>query len=135
MIYSDSRYVMPSITIAERRAALGRAPVHLYYFRWETPVEGGRRMTPHALEISFAFDNTRTSRFTRDSDTAIALADKVSDTWIAFARTGNPDYGKLPTWKPYDTVSRNTLVINNDSALMSDPIQAEREIMQPILNL
>ncbi len=27
--------------IAERRAALKKAPVYLYYFRWETPVQGG----------------------------------------------------------------------------------------------
>ena len=27
---------------AQRRAALGKAPVYLYYFTWETPVQGGR---------------------------------------------------------------------------------------------
>ncbi len=29
---SDQRYCAPIMTIAERRAALGKAPVHCYYF-------------------------------------------------------------------------------------------------------
>ena len=37
-----SGYCAPIMKIAERRAALGKAPVYFYYFAWETPVQGGR---------------------------------------------------------------------------------------------
>src|SRR5581483_3467299 len=47
LIASDYRYGAPIMKIAERRAALGRGPVHLYYFTWETPVQGGRLKSPH----------------------------------------------------------------------------------------
>ena len=37
LIASDNRYGAPVMKIAERRAALGKGPVFLYYFRWESP--------------------------------------------------------------------------------------------------
>ena len=57
LIASDNRYGAPVMKIAERRAALGKAPVYLYYFRWESPIDGGRLKSPHTIEIPFAFDN------------------------------------------------------------------------------
>ena len=84
LIASDNRYGAPVMKIAERRAALGKAPVYLYYFRWESPVDGGRLKSPRTIEIPFAFDNIKASRLTSGSPEAPALADKVSDAWIAF---------------------------------------------------
>src|SRR5439155_11324603 len=98
LIASDNRYGAPVMKIAERRAALGKSPVYLYYFRWETPIDGGRLKSPHTIEIPFAFDNVKTSRLTSGSQEAIALADKVSAAWIAFARRGDPNTPKLPHW-------------------------------------
>jgi para-nitrobenzyl esterase len=136
LIVSDNRYCAPIMTIAERRAALGRAPVYAYYFAWETPVQGGRLMSPHALEISFAFDNTeRSSRFTGGGARPAALADKMSDAWIAFARTGVPDTGKLPKWTPYSASRRATMVFNDASEIVNDPLGARREAMQAVLGL
>ncbi len=103
MIASDYRYGAPTMKIAERRAALGKAPVYLYYFTWETPVLGGRLKSPHTMEIPFAFDNVKISaRLTGGGADAMALADKVSDAWIAFARTGNPNTPKLPRWPAFN---------------------------------
>jgi len=55
-------------------------------------VQRPRRLkSPHALEISFAFDNTeKSARFTGGGPRAAALADKMSDAWIAFARDPSP---------------------------------------------
>ena len=64
LIASDHRYSAPVMKIAERRAALGKGPVYLYYFRWETPLDGGRLKSPHTIEIPFVFDNVKTSRMT-----------------------------------------------------------------------
>ena len=135
LVASDASYVMPSITIAERRAALGGAPTYLYYLTWRSPADGGRIMSPHTLDIPFIFDNVQNNRLTQDSEEAVALADRISDTIIEFARTGNPNVGKLPEWRPYDAVSRATMVWNNDSQVIDDPIGRQREVMQPILQL
>jgi para-nitrobenzyl esterase len=136
LIVSDNRYCAPIMKIAERRAALGKAPVYAYYFAWETPVQGGRLKSPHALEISFAFDNTeRSARFTGGGARPAALADKMSDAWIAFARGGEPNTGKLPKWTPYTAAQRATMVFNDTSAIVSDPLGERRTAMQAALKL
>lgn len=136
LMVSDRAYCAPMMKIAERRAALKRAPTYFYYFAWETPVNGGKMMSPHALEIAFAFDNTeRSARFTGGGPRAAALADKMSDAWIAFARTGNPNTPKLPTWTPYDAAQRATMVLNDTSEVVSDPTKERRIAMQAVLGL
>jgi para-nitrobenzyl esterase len=136
LIASDYRYGAPVMKIAERRAALGKGPVHLYYFTWETPVQGGRLKSPHTIEIPFAFDNVQISRqITGGGADAMALADKVSDTWIAFARTGDPNTSKLPHWPAFSAADRPTMVINNDSKVVNDPIHEQRIAMFRALHL
>jgi para-nitrobenzyl esterase len=130
LIASDHRYSAPVMKIAERRAALGRGPVYLYYFRWETPVDGGRLKSPHTIEIPFAFDNVKAAaRLTGGGPEATALADKVSDAWIAFARTGNPNTPKLPRWPAFNAAERPTMVIDNQSRVQNDPIAEQRKVM------
>ena len=130
LIASDYSYSAPQMKIAERRAALGKAPVYLYYFRWETPVDGGRLKSPHTMEIPFAFDNVKvSSRITGGGPEAMALADKISDAWIAFARTGDPNTKKLPHWPPFNATDRPTMVFDNVSKVVNDPIREQRLTM------
>jgi para-nitrobenzyl esterase len=103
--------------------------VYLYYFRWETPIEGGRLKSPHTIEIPFAFHNLEASRMTAGSPDAPALADAVSDAWLAFARTGNPNTPKLPQWPAFNGQDRATMVFDNASAVVNDPIREERLAM------
>ena len=136
LIASDYRYGAPVMKIAERRAALGKGPVHLYYFTWETPVQGGRLKSPHTMEIPFAFDNVQISRqITGGGADAMALADKVSDAWIAFARTGDPNTSKLPHWPAFNAAKRPTMVINNQSKVVDDPLHQQRMAMFRALGL
>ncbi|HKU37678.1 MAG TPA: carboxylesterase family protein, partial [Polyangiales bacterium] len=136
LMLSDSRYCAPMMKIAERRAALGAAPVYFYYFCWETPVMGGKLHSPHALEISFVFDNTElSSRFTGGGERPAALAAKLSAAWIAFASSGKPSAAGLPDWTPYDGERRPTLVINDETKMVDDPTRERRAAMQAFLGL
>ena len=136
LIESDYRYGAPTMKGAERRAALNRAPVYAYYFTWETPVQNGQLKTPHNMEIPFAFDNVKISaNLTGGGPAAVALADKVSDAWIAFARTGNPNTPKLPHWPAFNIPSRATMVFDNVSRVVNDPLGERRVAMFEALNL
>jgi para-nitrobenzyl esterase len=136
LIASDYRYGAPTMKIAERRAALGKGPVYLYYFTWETPVQGGRLKSPHTMEIPFAFDNVKISaRMTGGGADAMALADKVSNAWIAFARSGNPNTPKLPNWPAFNAKDRATMVIDNVSRVVNDPLREQRIALFQAMNL
>jgi para-nitrobenzyl esterase len=129
LIASDERYNAPVMKIAERRAALGRGPVYLYYFRWETPLDGGRYRSPHTVEIPFVFRNLDASPWTAGATNAAALADQVSDAWVAFARTGNPNTPRLPRWPAFDARRRETMVFDTHSMAVDDPIREQRRAM------
>jgi len=110
--------------------------VYLYYFTWETPVQGGRLKSPHTMEIPFAFDNVKISaRMTGGGADAMALADRVSDAWIAFASTGNPNTPKLPNWPAFNAKDRATMVIDNVSKVVNDPLREQRIAMFQAMNL
>jgi para-nitrobenzyl esterase len=135
LIASDHRYGAPVMKIAERRAALGQGAVYLYYFRWESPYDGGRLKSPHTIEIPFVFENVATSRLTKDAPDAPALADKVCDAWVAFARTGDPNTAKLPRWPKFDAARRATMVFGNESVVVDDPLRAQREALFAAMGL
>ena len=81
-----------AITQAERKVAQGKAPVYMYLFTWETPVEGGKRHSPHTVELPFVFNNIADQPEEVGNGPELQpLAEKVSGAWTAFARTGNPD--------------------------------------------
>ena len=89
-----------ALSQAHLKAAHSKAPVYCYQFDWQTPILDGRPMAFHCAEIAFAFDNTTLAEnMTGDGPEARSLAEKVSDAWIHFARTGNPNHPGLPTWK------------------------------------
>jgi len=94
--------------------AAQRAPVYCYQFAWQTPVLDGRRMTFHNTELPFAFDNTDScEHMTGGGPAARALAARVSQAWINFARSGNPNHTGLPQWKRFDTAAINTMVFDD----------------------
>lgn len=134
LIQSDYRYGAQTMKVAERRAKLGKAPVYLYYFTWESPVQGGQLKSPHNIEWPFAFDNAvLCAALTGGGADAVALADKVSDAWIAFAHTGNPNTPKMPYWPAYTVKNRETMFIDNQSKAVNDPLKEQREAMFKVL--
>jgi len=125
-----------SITIAERKAALGRAPAFLYRFDWETPVLDGRLISPHGLEMPFVFDNVENGgeALTGGGAEAAKLAAKISETWISFARSGNPNSRKsgLPQWDPYESGKRTMMIFDNQSRTVQDFHKEQRLIFERI---
>lgn len=61
MAGADNTFVRGSVTVADRKAAQGGAPVFFYHLDWETPVMEGKRYVPHALDIGMVFDNVAKS--------------------------------------------------------------------------
>lgn len=125
-IATDQSMRIPSLIMADRKVAQQAAPVFAYLFTWETPVLGGRLKSPHALEIPFVFDTLASSAMAGDSPTRFALAEKMSSTWIAFARTGSPNNDAIPNWPAYTAERRPTMIFDDSCRVENDPYRAER---------
>jgi len=124
-----------AITQAERKVALGKAPVYMYLFTWETPVEGGKRHSPHTVELPFVFNNVvEQPEEVGNGPELQPLAEKVSGAWTAFARTGNPSVAGTPKWPAYTANERATMIINNEWKLVNDPRHDARLIMNSLPN-
>jgi para-nitrobenzyl esterase len=112
---------------AERKAALRKAPVYMYYFTWKSPVREGKLKAFHTLEIPFVFDNVDAAKsMTGSGEDRHVLEDKMSSAWAAFARTGNPNHKALPHWPAYDADQRATMLFDNKCEVVNDPRRESR---------
>ena len=99
---------------ARLKAPQQGAPVYMYLFTWESPVMNGILRSTHCMEIPFVFDNvTRHASMTGGNRKAQILAEKMSNAWINFARTGNPNHNGLPKWDPYTAEKGSTMCFDN----------------------
>jgi para-nitrobenzyl esterase len=104
-----------SLEQARRKTALHAAAAYCYRFDWQTPVLDGRPMAFHCSELAFVFDNTtRCQNMTGDGPRARSLAARMSDAWIHFARSGNPNHSGIPQWKPFDPATSGTMVFDDE---------------------
>jgi para-nitrobenzyl esterase len=66
------------------------------------------------MELPFVFNNiARCEEMTGGGKEAYVLADKVSQSWINFAKTGNPNHKGLPKWETYDAKKGATMFFDN----------------------
>jgi para-nitrobenzyl esterase len=123
-------YWIASVLQAERKAMQGAAPVYAYLLAWETPVDGGKLRSHHALDLPLVFNNVESSRsMVGPGPEPQRVADLMSSAWIAFARAGNPNKDELPQWPAYDVNRRATMVFNVDSKVQNDPYSEIRQIL------
>ena len=40
------------------------------------------------------------------------MADRISDYWTGFAKTGNPSHAEHLSWEPYAVQTHNTMMLN-----------------------
>jgi para-nitrobenzyl esterase len=122
--------------LAKRKVVQTGAPAYVYRFDWETPEGGGHMRSPHAVEIPFVFDNIKIAgQLISQMPEAYTLAEKISASWAAFARAGNPNTPKLPKWPAYSVARRDTMLFNNDIRVEQDPEQPARLAMERVLKL
>jgi para-nitrobenzyl esterase len=124
----DINFRAGAVRQANQKAVSGAAPVYMYLFAWNSPVNDGMYKSMHCMEIPFVFDNiSRCEEMTGGGPEAHALADKMSRAWISFARTGNPNHKGLPNWPSYTADKGATMLFDNVNQVKNHP---DKELLQ-----
>jgi para-nitrobenzyl esterase len=127
---TDARWLEGHVLKSEIRVASNAAPTYVYLFDWDTPVDGGIWRSPHAVEIAFVFDNVALApSMVGQGETQQLVADVMSETWLAFARTGDPNNALVPYWPAYDLSTRPVMVLNASPQLVPDARGAQRRLV------
>jgi para-nitrobenzyl esterase len=115
MMLTDAGFRRSAIKQAELKAAQGKGAIYMYQWEWPTPAFGGRYGAIHGLDVSGSF------REARDGNDAARVADQLSSTWVAFARTGDPNNSRIPPWPTFDAKTRATMIFGTPTQLENDP--------------
>jgi para-nitrobenzyl esterase len=129
-VTTDYTFRIPSIRLAENQSAQQKN-TYMYLFTWKSPFRGGKYGAMHALELAFVFGvllSQEVGIFPKRDEETEALSQAMMDTWLAFARTGNPNNPNIPALPPYDREKRATVVFDKIIRIVNDPYGQERAV-------
>ncbi|MET8863903.1 carboxylesterase family protein [Nonomuraea sp. NPDC004580] len=127
-IMGDALFGAGSRALAAAHAAHPGSGTYAYEFAWRSKALDGELGAAHAVEVPFVFDLAHRPELNGPhallgpGQAPADLATRVHETWIRFARTGDPG------WTPYDTGRRATMRIDTEWTQHDDPRPEEREI-------
>jgi len=119
---------MPMIRMAETVSR--RQPTYMYVFTYRSTSNYKKFDSAHGMEIPFVFgtaDDLDAIAFTGRNPAKNVLMEQMQQSWIDFARTGDPGHSRLP-WPKYDENTRATMQLGISCAAVSDPNSKERTI-------
>ena len=111
-----------AIAAADAKVSQGKAPVYVSWFGWQPPLFDGRMRAFHCDDICFWFYNTDLMlTHTGGGKRPRALSTKMAKSFLNFVRTGNPNGGGLPNWKPYTKENGETMILDDACLLANNP--------------
>ncbi|MBS1788336.1 MAG: carboxylesterase/lipase family protein [Acidobacteria bacterium] len=120
-VFTDAGFRRSAITQAERKVALGKAPAYMYLWNWESPGFGGKFGAVHGIDVAASFYNVRDTIVGVGSPGGKVMCERLASTWVAFAKTGDPNNSRIPRWSAYDTTTRATMIFDTDTRVENDP--------------
>jgi para-nitrobenzyl esterase len=126
-VFTDAGGRRSAIIQAERKAAAGGAPVYMYQWEWPVPAFDGKFGAVHGIDVDMSFNLYRNNMGGNGRAEGKRMADMFASTWVAFAKTGNPNNDKIPNWPAYNAQTRATMVWDNHTRVENDPRKEIRE--------
>ncbi|WP_082215328.1 carboxylesterase/lipase family protein [Dyadobacter psychrophilus] len=110
---------------ANKKFADGGAPVYTYLFTWQSPVLDKSLRAVHCMDLPFVFDNIALcEQMTGGGEQAHILAQKISQAWVHFAYTGNPNHTTLPSWPAYNPENGAVMLFDHECVVKNHPDKA-----------
>lgn len=111
-----------AIAAADAKVSQRKAPVYVSWFGWQPPLFDGRMRAFHCDDICFWFYNTDLMlTHTGGGKRPRALSTKMAKSFLSFIKTGNPNGGGLPAWKPYTKENGETMILDDACQLVNNP--------------
>ncbi len=127
-IHTDAALHIPVIRYAEALRA-NQENIYHYMFTRSSPAFNGKLGACHGIELAFVFGTLEQPKFDLffgKGPDAENLSEKMMDTWLAFARNGNPNHNGIPDWPSYDIEKRSTMMLGKEIKLVEKPFEKER---------
>jgi para-nitrobenzyl esterase len=134
-----------SVDIAEKKVKQNGAPVYLYNFGYKSekkiPGTDYAMGTPHAMDISFKFNNEipprdgsepKESFFGGNRPERFVASHNFAELWTTFARTGEPGAKNVPEWPAYNLESRPTMRIDSKCEVINNRFSEELNMWRSI---
>jgi para-nitrobenzyl esterase len=112
---------------AEARARAG-APAYVYQVDFTSRTDP-RRGAFHTMDIPLVFGtlDAAGSQTGTGADARAASA-AMQESFVAFARAGDPNHSGMPRWPKYDLAKRSTMIFDTQSQVENDPRRWQREL-------
>jgi para-nitrobenzyl esterase len=119
-----------AIAAADAKVSQRKAPVYVSWFGWQPPLFDGRMRAFHCDDICFWFYNTDLMlTHTGGGKRPRALSSKMAKSFLSFIKTGNPNGGGLPAWKPYTKENGETMILDDTCQLVYNPDAVGRKAL------
>jgi para-nitrobenzyl esterase len=114
-MFADFRIVTPTTLTARTVSKAG--PVYMYQFSRVSPFSPVRGAM-HTGELPYVFDRTADRSQFDDADRQ--LSEAMASAWVQFARTGDPNGGRLPRWPAYRSPDYQVMMFGDEIAVGSN---------------
>ena len=126
---TDALFRICAIQLAE--AACPHAGVYSYLLTWGSPPSGAALGAFHGLDLPFTWNRLDAAEPLAKlvgRPLSARFAEAVHGAWAEFVRTGVPRHPLLPDWPLYDPGRRATLLLDEPSRVVDDPLGEERRL-------
>jgi len=128
-LLTDLHLRLPTLRNAEAQLSHQPQNVFVYRFDWAPPSPEYPNLelgAMHGAELGFVFGYPEGwAEIYGNNGLPQGLLDQVMDAWIAFAKTGDPNHGNMPTWQPYNLQSRPTMLFNASGNAASSVVKED----------
>ncbi len=90
--------------------AMAKTSANTFMYLFTRNLRDPSERAPHAMELRYVFNTLPEDANPVDKD----IADLISDYWVQFATTGDPNRAGLPGWPAYDVNTQQHQIIGAD---------------------
>ena len=127
---TDGVFAMPSIRVGEMQAQF--ASTYMYRFDWSSValnLVGLKACLGAELQFVFGTLNKSPGKYftiMSNKKRNWQLSKQIQQSWVNFARYGNPDPNGQKSWGKYNTTGRTTMIFDKLTHMSADPKSEQR---------